>query len=403
MLRPLFIDNDYQILNSASGQIARNFWEHQSADEFCPTIICTPAGFDFKSRWETIEIPDHVWIRQIGGALQRIGLSGLTMMPDRNYYSWTKFVLKMIPQIIREYKFDYIHTLCAPRSTNYIGIELKKRTGKPWIAQFNDPWVDNPNIVEQSNVVGKYNLKKEREVAEYADVIIHTNHVIRDIWIERYGDIVRNKMYVVPLNFNIHPLPAKDNKDEKGSVHRIEIAHLGSIYSSRSSLDFLKGMSLLLGKHPEFKDRIHVTFVGGIKKEEEGAAEKYGLGDIVDYLPLTAPELLDSYYSKANIYLALDVNINNSPCFPSKLMMYYYYGKPILGITNPNSIMDKEMRESGNVACYYGHPEHVADYLYKAFTDFDSLNSCKKDYWEKYKVENVSSEYKVLLNKIGLL
>ena len=397
MLKPLFIDNDYQLRDSASGQIARVFWEQQNESEFQPTIVCTPSNFKFKSKWKTIEVKDRYKIWYLGVGFRKIGLPGLSLLPDMNYYSWAKFVLFRLHSQLSNLDFDYIHTLCAPRSTHLIGLDLKKRTGKPWIAQFNDPWYDNPNNVKQSKLVGLYNLRREREVAENADIIIHTNHIIAEIWEKRYGSIVKDKMFVVPLNYNINPLPEIINTDY---IDYLNVAHLGSIYSSRSSLDFLKGLAMLLQKYPDFRKKIHVTFVGGLKKEEVGAADKLGVGDVVEYVSRIAPEELSKFYSNANLFLAIDVNLNSSPCFPSKLIMYHYYKKPIIGITNHGSVMEQELLKTGNNICYYGHPEQVADYLYRAITNYNSLNTFDKDYWKRFTVENVASVY---ISKVNLL
>ena len=125
-----------------------------------------------------------------------------------------------------------------------------------------------------------------------------------------------------------------------------------------------------------------------------------GLEDVVETTPRLAPEQLEKYYNESDVFLAIDVNLRRSPSFPSKLMMYYYYCKPILGISNPGSIMEEEMSNSGNTLCYYGHPEEVAEYLNKAVSDYDSLNTFDKDYWKRYTVENVSSIYSSLIKKL---
>ena len=80
--------------------------------------------------------------------------------------------------------------------------------------------------------------------------------------------------------------------------------------------------------------------------------------------------------------------------------MYFYYKKPILGITNPNSILEEELINSGTSVCYYGQPEQVANYLYRALNNYDSLNTFDREYWKRFTVENVSFLYKQLLSRI---
>lgn len=395
MLKPLFIDNDYQLLNSASGQIARNFWEHQDEKDFQPTIVCTPANFDFKSRWKTIEVPNRYKIWYLGVGFKKFGLPGFSLLPDMYRFSWNPFVRRAIKNV----DFDYIHTLSSPNSTHMLGLELKRKTGKPWVAQFNDPWTDSSGRMKHApQFTARIERGYEKEVVENADLIIHTNHILADIWNERYGVSVKKKMVVIPLNFNIVKLPDYVSSQEKSDV--LKIAHIGEIYSTRSCADFLKGLKMYIDLNSENWKKIHVTFVGGIKKEESGLIKALGLEDVVETTPRLAPEQLEKYYNESDVFLAIDVNLRRSPSFPSKLMMYYYYCKPILGISNPGSIMEEEMSNSGNTLCYYGHPEEVAEYLNKAVSDYDSLNTFDKDYWKRYTVENVSSIYSSLIKKL---
>ncbi len=399
MLKPLFIDNDYQILNSASGQIARNFWEHQVGSDFQPTIVCTPARFDFKSKWKTIEVEDRYWIWYLGVGLRKFGLAGLSYLPDMHYFSWAKFVERRMIKSLNRIDFDYIHTLSAPQSTHLIGLKLKEITGKPWVAQFNDPWHDDCDHVYKFKCLSDLDLTLERKVIEQADIIIHTNHVLADMWMERYGNVVKDKMYVVPLNFNISNLPTVPEGGGYNSDERLNISHVGEIYSTRSSIDFLKGVSLLFNKYPELRQKLHVTFIGRVKSEDQAACSDMGLNDVIEYIPPMPPEDLYNHYIQSDVFLVIDVNQTRSPAFPSKLMMYHYYRKPIVGVTNPNSIIEEELKKSGHAICYYGCPEQVAEYLYRALTNYNSLTHFDKTYWETYTVENVSSLYKCLLSK----
>lgn len=397
MIKPLFVDNDYQILNSASGQIARNFWENQLDTVFNPLIVCASKDFRFESRWKIIQVKEYYGVWYLDSVFRRIGLPGLSLMPDMYRFSWAHFVKKRI----RNVEFDYIHTLSSPQSTHLIGLDLKKKTGKPWIAQFNDPWTDSSGRKNHKPAfTAKVDSKYERMVVENADLIIHTNHILPDIWIERYGDSIKDKMVVIPLNFNISSLPNVDDSLQKEESGVLNIAHIGEIYSTRSCVDFLKGVSMLFKQNPEFRNMLHITFVGGVKKEEAGVARELGLDDVVEYTPRLAPEQLGKYYNSTDVFLAIDVNLNRSPSYPSKLMMYHYYRKPILGVTNPNSIMEEELNNSGNFVCYYGHPEQVAEYLHRAITDYNSLNTFDKDYWKRFTVENVTSIYTNLVNKL---
>ena len=46
----------------------------------------------------------------------------------------------------------------------------------------------------------------ERDIATYADLIIHNSQSMVDSWISRYGDLVRNKIVILSM-----PISLPDN------------------------------------------------------------------------------------------------------------------------------------------------------------------------------------------------
>ena len=130
------------------------------------------------------------------------------LFPDRMFYGSDPFKQQRIPflkkrceQHIEKNNIDVIHTVCRPYFAHKIGYELKKKYGIPWIAQFLDAWLDNPDRTIPSRLQ-KRDAEMEALVAQHADVIFHTNRQLVDIWHKRYGDIVKNKMYVMPFCYN---------------------------------------------------------------------------------------------------------------------------------------------------------------------------------------------------------
>ena len=83
-------------------------------------------------------------------------------------------------------------------------------------------------------------------------------------------------------------------------------------------------------------------------------------------------------------------------------MMYYYYQKPILALTTPQSNLEKELLASGHTVCYYDEPETVCEFLIKAINDYDSFLKFNKNEWKKHTVEHVKNIYITILSKIGI-
>ena len=398
MKRPLIIFYGYLEIHNASAQIARTFWEHLPLDEYSPTVICADIDSSFVPSIPIIKVKDNYFLHFIGRVFKKLNLKDFTMIPDVQYYSWNSRVLKKVKQILKKEHFDYIHTISTPQSTHLLGLKIKDITGLPLIMQCNDPWHDTSGRNYRFSFCAEKDLVFEGRAANGANVIIHSNQVISDIWQGRYGDSISKKIRVVPFSFNIYNLP-KINEN-KGPNERIVISHIGNIYSSRSSITVFKGVEQLLSEHPEFKDRFVIQFIGQVPKSEMDYVRLHYLGTNIKFLGSIAPEELHSYYEQSDIFLIIDVVIKRNPNYPSKLMLYYYYRKPIVALTTANSNIEKELMHSGHSVCYYENPQGICDYLNIAITRYETLQNFNKNEWEKHTVENVKRIYNEIIESL---
>lgn len=397
MTHPLLIEFDYKVINNASGQIVRAFWENVPEDLFSPSIVCAKKDSPFKSKWPLYEFDSYPTLTRLGHGLRKTKFPDLANMPDMFWHFWGKGVLRNIDRVLKENQFDYIHTVSCPMGVSLVGLELKRRTGLPWIAQFHDPFIGNRSEPFRFQYFKRHFENMEYEIAQNADYIIHTNSVIADTWKERYGSMVKEKMKALPLSFNTMNLP---ERIEKKPGDKIIISHIGEIYDSRSLKDIVDALSELMEDNPSLMNKIQIQLVGRVKQSEKDYVYSKKLEDIFVFVGLLPPNELASYYQNADVFLALDINTAQSPSYPSKLMMYYYYQKPILGITTLGSVMERDFNKSGHRFYYYGDKNGIKEFFHNIlFTGFIKSNYDKR-YWEQFTVGNAIKLYKPIVDKI---
>ena len=173
----------------------------------------------------------------------------------------------------------------------------------------------------------------------------------------------------------------------------MKIAHIGHIYGGRSSVDFVKAVAGLMQTIPDIKEKLSITYIGVVPDEEKQLIASYGIDHLFTFVDTLPPEALQKYYDETDIFLLLDVNLKESPFFPSKLMMYEYYRKPILGITTQGSVIENELKEAGYPVFYYGDPSSIQNYLVKGIALYDELFSFNQERWKQYQVESVQNSY----------
>lgn len=396
MYRPLLIDYNYQITNNASGQIARTFWETLSPEKYDVTIVSALSEDGMNSKWPVFPVDGNTWLQKCYRYIYAKGFKDFVYLPDLFFAKYRNRVNKLCDRFVPSNQYDYIHTISNPQIVQLIGLDLKRKTGHPWVAQFYDPWVENTVCDFKLNSSQKHYDKLELMIAQNADLIIHTNDLIVDSWIKRYGSIVEKKIIKLPLSFNMH---LKQLTEDRHPNDRINIVHIGTIYGGRTIKDFVDALKEIKESGINIEKRVVFKFIGGVDEKEIKYVEDNGLNDLFVFYGALHPSQLEQYYQEADYFLALDVKSNKSYFYPSKLMMYYYYKKPIIGVTTKGSVMDYDLKESQNISIYYDNKEETKNMLLKILRSPIIGANNNKEYWKRFSVESVIEEYENALIK----
>lgn len=386
--RPLFICPEYGT-NDVNAVIEDIIISSLDESNFQPTVLCTGKG-KRNDRIQTIEVKHNPIIKRI-----EYHLRTFIMTPDTYLYSWA---IPSIFSILRIKKdFTYIHSVSVPYSTHFIGYFIHKWYKIPWIAHFFEPWEDNPYARPNKNFIYKYFLKKwETLVARNADIIIHNNSIIIDSWKRKYGIEVSNKMFLLPLPFD----PCTLNKtDYTRKDDCIIISHIGNLYGQRNAKLVITAVKELICEHPYLIDKLTMNFVGKISQSDIDLIKCYNLEKIFNCIGSISEEQCSYYYNNSDYYLVIEGKEQGSLFFPSKILKYFYYGKPIIGITTKGSVLDEELIQSNNISIYHNEIEKIKDVLLRILLN-DTYSANNKKYWEKFCITNVVKEYVKILDGI---
>lgn len=399
MIKPLLICREFLLDHSPTGECVRAF-VNGFDDSFSPLVYCSDKKPMVNNSFvnKCIIIHESILFQYIAAAIRRVLIPDLTWLPGYEWWSWGKRCKK---QIINDIKgggeYDLIHTISFPCACHTVGLEVKRRTGLLWIAQFYDPWADNPYRPFKTKYFKKKDWKLEREVVENADVIIHDNEAIAELWRKRYGAEIAKKIIVLPLTV---PLPATDvlpNKRRDGDI--LTVSHIGNFMLNRTSIPFINAVIMLFKEHPELYGRLKVNFIGMVTDKEKEMIRLNNLSDVFNCIGIITPQECEPYYIKTDIFLAIDGINKNNLFFPSKILKYLYYNKPILGITPQGSVLDNELRASGHVVFDNEDIEGIKNYLYRAVTNYSSLYGFDLNYWRRFEPKNVIRRYRKIIEE----
>ncbi|MFH1305218.1 MAG: hypothetical protein ABIH74_02305 [Candidatus Omnitrophota bacterium] len=301
--------------------------------------------------------------------------SPFLLFPDGlNRYIFS--IYRKAREIIAQEKIDAFYTMCMPVSLHIVGLLLKKSTKLPWLAEFRDAWVKNPNRFDgEAGFVHKY---LEKQVVRSCDKVVWNYGVqIPPQYFEStYQDQPKSK-------FEQLPSPGFDGFyfEKYASIKPIEfdrftITYAGNFYKALTPEAFFKGLKLFIDENKVGVEDMRVNFFGDWSTEFSDDLKKLGLTGFVRYLGKISYEeclkhLLGSSVNLLIIRRASGDELN----VPSKMTDYIFAGKPILTIAKQSWEAAKYVRNNRlGVVADPDNNKEIADairHLYSSYKNGD--------------------------------
>jgi len=239
---------------------------------------------------------------------------------------WLPFAILKGKKVLRKEPIEVIISRSTPFASHLVALKLKSLSGVPWVADFSDPWTQNPYLEN----VRALDESLERKVVFAADRIIFTNRFARKLFLNKYKNIKKEKVIVIPNQYD----PEDFAKQENVTASKVfTVVHTGSFYGIRSSETFLKTLRMLKDQEG-FGEKIKVKLIGTVNYKLRRLISKYRLEDIVETIDTIPHKNVLHHLRAADILLLIDAPTDEpSPFLPLKLVEYIRVGKPILAIT----------------------------------------------------------------------
>lgn len=168
---------------------------------------------------------------------------------------WVDSVLTHLDKLNLD-SYDCIFSTSGPYSSHILGYMLKKKCGKPWIADFRDEWSNNPLIAHvDKNLLGFRILRSfEKSVVEYCDGMTVISDQMKANYINDFN-VPENKVKSITNGYDEADFSSiTDNaSDEKKFV----IVHNGILYQ-REPFKFIDAVSELINNKKISRDKIKV-------------------------------------------------------------------------------------------------------------------------------------------------
>jgi glycosyltransferase involved in cell wall biosynthesis len=179
--------------------------------------------------------------------------------PDE-FASWASKSVRPLEREIKDQSIDLIYSTFSPASNHQLAMELKARTGLPWVADFRDLWTDDYRYAEPREAVHEQNVALQRRILAEADVIVGVT-VRQTELLARHGLNPLTKFTTItngfdPDDFAGPPLSRPDRRE------RFVVAHVGRFDKWRVTDALIDGLKRFVSDHSASRERFILRIVG---------------------------------------------------------------------------------------------------------------------------------------------
>jgi glycosyltransferase involved in cell wall biosynthesis len=322
--------------------------------------------------------------------------------PDE-FRSWIPAAEKIALEQLAQNPEAQIVSFGEPMSDHLLGLRLKQKTGRPWIAHFSDPWADNPfrKFFIFANVL---NRRMEEAVIGAADQVIFTSQETLSLVMRKYPAAWLKKAHVLPHSYDPALYPSVSSLGEG----KIIIRYLGSFYGNRTPFPLLAALGKIVHYSPELLQNVRFELIGGIPSRmlKHRLMRSLPTG-LVSFLPSVNYKESLRLMKESDLLLVIDAPAALSVFLPSKLVDYLGAGVPIVGIVPRGSSASLIQRVGGLVADPANRPS-IIEMLTCALKECRSRKGANdgkpwgnEEVRKEYAIEHVGKQFLEILTDAG--
>ena len=336
------------VKGSSGVQRTLRFARHLPSFGWRPIVLTIdPSAYEAVSLATGNEIPPGLEVHRAFGmdAARRLSLFGryprAFALPDR-WASWKWWAVRKARQIVRTARVDALCSTFPLATTHAIGLEVARRTGLPWVAEFRDPmWQGDYPPDPHMNKAWQ---GLEREIFARADAAIVTTPGAVATYQERFPSFAASRLSLIENGYDEETFQraraalsaSSDSADSAAAGKRpVKLLHSGLIYPSErdptqlfAAIEALKrsgridaaALQIVLrasGNEAVFRRELQTRDIADIVKLEPA----------IDYLPA-----LQEMLTADGLMILQAANCNAQ--VPAKLYEYLRAERPILALTD---------------------------------------------------------------------
>ncbi len=269
-------------------------------------------------------------------------------------WSWFPLAARRGYALCREVGPELIYSTGGAASAHIAAGMIARRTGIPWVAEFQDPLVHGD--WHRGKVARKAFSLVERYVCARASRVVFLTEEARRRAAARTSLGDRGRC-IYP---GAEPPPEVTPRRRNGALLRF--AHLGSFGGSRNPAVLLEAMRLLLDERPELAGTVRFDFYGNCDANSKRLLRAFPREGVVTFHGRVSRSASLAAMREADVLVLIqNVADYSAETIPSKVYEYLLARRPILGLVHKNPELSGMLHAQGHLAVDAAAPDAVRE------------------------------------------
>lgn len=293
-------------------------------------------------------------------------------IPDARI-GWYAYGVKAGIQAVQEYPdIRLILSSGPPHTVHLIARSIAKKTGRPFVADFRDPWlhIDYYHAIKRSRITLAIDKYLEGKILSDADAITVVSPRYRDFLIMEHENINLEHFHIVYNGFDpeVYPQPRPSPPTDKFTM-----TYIGNLPNSRFTPAFFSAISNLQKDNKINAKSFQINFYGDVDKFIRDELSKFHIDDFLHFHDFITHQNAMQKICESNLLLLI---INDTPTkkgiVPGKLFEYLGSGQNILCIGPSDGDSANILNETkSGVTFDYSEVERIEHYIYQQYQKWE--------------------------------